>query len=69
MNDLADFVEAYEQAQTRDGRADLVDFLPPVDQGQNALFDSTGALSDGAGAIDLTTTTSRQLQIALKIIW
>jgi len=44
-------------------------FLPPVDQGQNALFDSTGALSDGAGAIDLTTTTSRQLQIALKIIW
>jgi len=44
-------------------------FLAPVEQGQNALFDSTGALSDGAGAIDLTTTTSRQLQVALKLIW
>src|ERR1700736_5579111 len=42
-------------------------FSPPVDN--NALFDSTGAPLAGAGAITSTVTTSRQIQLALKLIW
>ena len=42
-------------------------FSPPTDN--EFLFDQTGAPIPGAGAIDLTTTTSRQLQVALKIVW
>jgi outer membrane receptor protein involved in Fe transport len=42
-------------------------FSPPTDN--EFLFDNTGAPVPGAGAIDLTTTTSRQLQLALKIIF
>jgi hypothetical protein len=42
-------------------------FSPPTDN--EFLFDQTGAPIPDAGAINLTTTTSRQLQIALKIIW
>jgi hypothetical protein len=42
-------------------------FSPPVDN--NALFDSTGAPIPGAGAITSTVTTSRQIQLALKLIW
>jgi hypothetical protein len=42
-------------------------FSPPTDN--EFLFDQSGATIAGAGAIDLTTTTSRQLQVALKIIW
>jgi len=42
-------------------------FSPPVDN--NALFDSTGARLAGAGAITSTVTTSRQIQLALKLIW
>ena len=42
-------------------------FSPPVDN--NALFDSTGAALAGAGAITSTVTTSRQIQLALKLIW
>jgi hypothetical protein len=42
-------------------------FSPPTDN--EFLFDETGAPVPGAGGINLTTTTSRQLQVALKIIW
>jgi hypothetical protein len=42
-------------------------FSPPVDN--NAVFDSTGAAISGAGAITSTVTTSRQIQLALKLIW
>jgi Carboxypeptidase regulatory-like domain/TonB dependent receptor len=48
-------------------------FSPPVDF--NALYDSSGASlagapgNPGAGAIDSTVTTSRQMQVALKLIW
>jgi hypothetical protein len=42
-------------------------FSPPTDN--EYLFDQTGTAIPGAGAIDLTETTSRQLQIALKIIF
>jgi hypothetical protein len=42
-------------------------FAPPVDN--NALFDSSGAAIAGAGTITSTVTTSRQMQLALKLIW
>jgi len=42
-------------------------FAPPTDN--EFLFDQSGAAIPDAGAINLTTTTSRQLQVALKIIW
>jgi hypothetical protein len=46
-------------------------FSPPVDN--NAIFDSTGLALTGAngtaGAITSTVTTSRQMQLALKLIW
>jgi outer membrane receptor protein involved in Fe transport len=42
-------------------------FSPPTDN--EFLFNQKGKSIADAGAINLTTTTSRQLQIALKIIW
>lgn len=42
-------------------------FSPPTDN--QFLFNTDGTPVPGAGAIDLTTTTSRQLQVALKIIF
>jgi len=42
-------------------------FSPPTDN--EFVFDQTGTAIPGAGAIDLTQTTSRQLQIALKVIF
>jgi hypothetical protein len=42
-------------------------FAPPIDNA--TLFDQTGAPIPGAGLIDATTTTSRQIQFALKFIW
>lgn len=42
-------------------------FLPPVDN--DTLFTATGAPVAGAGALDATSTTSRQIQFALKLIW
>ena len=42
-------------------------FEPPFDN--NTLMDQFGNPVPGAGAIDATTTTSRQIQLALKIIW
>jgi hypothetical protein len=42
-------------------------FSPPTDN--EFLFNTDGTAVPGAGAIDLTTTTSRQLQLAVKIIF
>jgi hypothetical protein len=42
-------------------------FSPPTDN--QFLFNTDGTPVPGAGAIDLTTTTSRQLQLAVKIIF
>jgi hypothetical protein len=42
-------------------------FGPPITN--STLFDPSGNPTPGAGLIDTTTTTSRQLQFALKIIW
>jgi hypothetical protein len=42
-------------------------FQSPVDN--NTLFNQDGTPVPGAGAIDSTTTTSRQIQLALKVVW
>ncbi|MCU1314357.1 MAG: TonB-dependent receptor plug [Acidobacteriaceae bacterium] len=42
-------------------------FQPPLDN--KALFNQDGSPVTGAGAIDATSTTSRQIQLALKAIW
>jgi hypothetical protein len=42
-------------------------FQAPIDN--ETLFNQSGAPVPGAGAIDTTTTTSRQIQFALKLIW
>ena len=42
-------------------------FLPPIDN--STLFDQTGAPVGGAGAIDATSTTNREIQFALKLIF
>ena len=42
-------------------------FLAPIDN--SSFFDQSGAPIPGAGAIDQTATTSRQIQLAIKVIW
>jgi hypothetical protein len=42
-------------------------FNPPT--ANNAIFDGTGSPVGGAGQLNSTSTTSRQLQFALKVIW
>jgi hypothetical protein len=42
-------------------------FNPPVDN--NTLFNQSGAPVGGAGLIDSTSTTAREIQFALKLIW
>jgi hypothetical protein len=42
-------------------------FLAPT--GNNAIFDQSGNPVGGAGLITGTSTTSRQIQFALKVIW
>lgn len=42
-------------------------FNAPIDN--DTLFDSTGAPVGGAGLIDSTSTTAREIQFALKLIW
>ena len=44
-----------------------VNLSPPVDN--NVIMDKTGNLVPFAGLIDSTTTTSRQIQLALKLTW
>jgi hypothetical protein len=42
-------------------------FAVPIDN--STLFDQGGSPVGGAGAVDATSTTSRQIQLALKVIW
>ena len=42
-------------------------FNPPT--ANNAMFDGNGNPVDGAGLLDSTATTSRQVQFAIKVIW
>jgi hypothetical protein len=42
-------------------------FQPPL--GNKVLFNENGSPAPGAGAIDTTSTTSRQIQLGLKVIW
>jgi hypothetical protein len=42
-------------------------FLPPNDN--VTIFDQTGAPVPGAGLIDATSTTAREIQFALKLMW
>jgi hypothetical protein len=42
-------------------------FSPPTDN--ETIFDQTGAAFSGVGQITRTSTTSRQIQFALKFIW
>jgi hypothetical protein len=42
-------------------------FAAPLDH--RTVFDALGNPVNGAGQIDTTTTPSRQMQLALKVIW
>jgi hypothetical protein len=42
-------------------------FASPINN--STLFEQNGAPIDGAGQVDATSTTSRQLQFSLKVIW
>jgi len=42
-------------------------FNPPT--ANNVIFDGTGAPVSGAGQLNGTATTSRQIQFALKFVW
>jgi hypothetical protein len=42
-------------------------FGTPVDN--STFFDQNGNPVGGAGALDTTSTTARQIQFALKVIW
>jgi hypothetical protein len=42
-------------------------FAPPIDN--NVLFDESGTPIGGAGAVDQTSTASREIQFALKLIF
>jgi len=44
-----------------------INLNPPVDF--NVIMDGAGNLVNGAGLIDSTSTTSRQIQLALKLSW
>jgi len=53
-------------------RAEMFNVLNHVNLGQPSnytYFDNTGAVIAGGGAITATATTSRQIQLALKLIW
>ena len=43
-------------------------FSPPA-TAQNQIFNQNGALVSTAGRITATTTLSREIQFALKLIW
>jgi hypothetical protein len=42
-------------------------FEPPINN--STLFDTNGVGVPGAGAVDTTSTTSRQLQLGLKVVF
>jgi len=54
---LAEFFNVFNRAN----------FEPPVNN--STLFILDGTVVDGAGAVDQTATTSRQIQFGLKLIW
>jgi hypothetical protein len=45
------------------------DFADPVVPNHTDIFDSTGAPNGSAGLLTSTTTPSREIQFALKVIW
>ncbi|GAC1434947.1 MAG: hypothetical protein NVSMB58_22200 [Terriglobales bacterium] len=44
-------------------------FAPPATPTNTDIFDGTGALSPGAGVLTRTTTTAREIQFAVKVIF
>ena len=44
-------------------------FAPPATPTNSDIFDGTGALSAGAGVVTRTTTTAREIQFAVKVIF
>jgi len=44
-------------------------FAPPATPTNTDIFDGTGALSGGVGALTKTTTTSREIQFAVKVVF
>ena len=44
-------------------------FAPPTTPDNTDIFDSAGSVSDVAGILSRTTTTAREVQFAIKIIW
>jgi hypothetical protein len=44
-------------------------FAVPITPDNTDIFDSTGAPNGAAGLLTSTTTTSREIQFALKLIW
>jgi hypothetical protein len=44
-------------------------FAVPITPDNTDLFDSTGAPTGVAGLLTSTTTTAREIQFALKLVW
>jgi hypothetical protein len=44
-------------------------FAVPITPDNTDIFDSTGAANPAAGLLTSTTTTSREIQFALKLVW
>ena len=44
-------------------------FAPPITPTNTDIFDGTGAPSGGAGVLTRTTTTSREIQFAVKVVF
>jgi hypothetical protein len=44
-------------------------FAVPVTPDNTDIFDSTGAATGVAGLLTSTTTTAREIQFALKLVW
>jgi hypothetical protein len=41
----------------------------PLSPNNTDIFDSTGAATGVAGLLTSTTTTAREIQFALKLVW
>ncbi len=44
-------------------------FAPPSTPTNTDIFDGTGTLSSGAGVLTSTTTTAREIQFAVKVVF